>query len=73
MQNDNQSNTPPPNMRPRRLAAWLGLGLSKTYELMKAGEVDVFHVGRATLITGESAMAFRERLIAAERAARDAA
>ena len=39
MQNDNQSNTPPPNMRPRRLAAWLGLGLSKTYELMKADEV----------------------------------
>ncbi len=73
MQTDNPPLSPTPNMRPQQLAAWLGLGLSKTYELMKAGEVETFHIGRATLITGESATAFRDRMIEAERAARDAA
>ena len=67
MPNDNQT-TPPPNMRPKQLADWLGLGLSKTYQLMQAGEVDVFHIGRSTRITAESAMAFRDRMIEAEHA-----
>jgi len=58
-------------MRPAQFADWLGVRLSKVYQLIKAGEVEVFHIGRATLITGESALALRERLLTAEQAVRE--
>lgn len=40
----------------------IGIGRSKLYELIQAGEIDTVKVGRCTLITVESLKRFVERL-----------
>ena len=39
-------------------AAWIGLGLSYCYELMKAGKLKTFKIGRRRMVTRESLQAF---------------
>lgn len=44
--------------------AEIGLGRSKVYELIAAGEIEVVKVGRATLVPDSSLRAFADRLVA---------
>lgn len=46
-------------------AQMLGIGRSKLYELMGAGEIEVIKIGKATLIVAESLQRFVERQRAA--------
>jgi excisionase family DNA binding protein len=46
-------------------ANMLGIGRSKLYELISAGEVEVIKIGKATLIVVESLQRFVERRRAA--------
>jgi hypothetical protein len=42
----------------RKGARLMGIGLSKAYELMKAGELETFTVGRSRLITPQAMQNF---------------
>jgi hypothetical protein len=53
-------------VKPKQAAKIKGCGLSKIYKLMKTGELEVFHDGRATFITMRSIQARLERLLAQE-------
>ena len=44
------------------VARALGLGRSKTYELIAAGELEVVHIGRCARVPLDSAEAYVERL-----------
>jgi excisionase family DNA binding protein len=46
-------------------ANMLGIGRSKLYELISAGEIEVIKIGKATLIVVESLQRFVERRRAA--------
>ncbi|WP_036527562.1 helix-turn-helix domain-containing protein [Novosphingobium resinovorum] len=49
---------------PKEAFAMLSIGRTKGYELIAAGELEVFKIGRATRITVASILAFMERQIA---------
>ncbi|WP_083910032.1 helix-turn-helix domain-containing protein [Sphingomonas sp. LH128] len=49
---------------PKEAFAMLSIGRIKGYELIAAGEVEVFKIGRSTRITVASILAFMERQIA---------
>jgi len=51
----------PITVRIRRAVELTGIGRSKLYELIAAGEIDVVKVGSSTLVTFASLKAFIER------------
>jgi excisionase family DNA binding protein len=46
--------TPPLAVRVREATRMIGLGRTKLYELIKAGDLETVKIGRATLITMRS-------------------
>lgn len=54
---------------PKAAFTMLGVGVTKGYELINSGELDVFKVGRATRITTESIERFIASRIAEKKAA----
>jgi excisionase family DNA binding protein len=56
-------------LQPRDAFAAIGVGSTKGYELINAGELEVFKVGRATRITTASVKAFVARRVAEREAA----
>lgn len=54
---------------PREGFRALGVGATKGYELLNAGDLEHFKVGRATRITTESIKAFVARRVAEQRQA----
>lgn len=59
---------PPPTavLLPVRTAAqMLGIGRTKAYELIEAGELELVHIGRSALVPADSVHAFVRRLRAA--------
>jgi excisionase family DNA binding protein len=50
---------------PRQACELLSVGLTRLYQLMNAGELESFHIGRARRITTASISAYIERQIAA--------
>jgi excisionase family DNA binding protein len=57
--------TAPLAVRPAGAARMLGLGLSKLYELLRAGELSAYTVGRSRFITVASVREYVNRRIAA--------
>jgi excisionase family DNA binding protein len=57
--------TAPIAVRPAGAARMLGLGLSKLYELLRAGELKAYTVGRSRFITVASVRAYVDRRLAA--------
>jgi excisionase family DNA binding protein len=51
---------------PRRACELLSVGLTRLYELMNAGELDSFHIGRARRITTASISAYIDRNLIAK-------
>jgi excisionase family DNA binding protein len=56
-------------VRPREAAQMLGVGLTKLYELLDAGDLESFHIGRARRITTASLRRYIERQITATNGA----
>lgn len=56
-------------IRPKEAFAAIGVGVTKGYELLAAGELDSFTVGRARRITTASIEAYVARQIQFARAA----
>jgi excisionase family DNA binding protein len=52
---------------PRQACQLLSVGLTRLYELLKAGELDSLHVGRSRRVTVASIHAFIERQLATSR------
>lgn len=52
---------------PNQAFAMLSVGVTKGYELINAGELEVFKIGRATRITTESIRAFVVRQLEVNR------
>lgn len=59
----------PITVRPADGFAALGVGVTKGYELINAGDLKVIKIGRATRITVESIKAFVARQSAEQQAA----
>jgi excisionase family DNA binding protein len=53
----------PITVRPKDAFAALGIGVTKGYELINAGELETIKIGRATRITVTSVRALVERRI----------
>ncbi|HWV39251.1 MAG TPA: helix-turn-helix domain-containing protein [Vulgatibacter sp.] len=51
----------PVTQRPKQGAAYLGIGLSKLYALIREGEIPTFKLGTATLIATADLDAFAAR------------
>ena len=62
---DKLSGVEPIAVAPEKAFAMIGVGVTKGYELINAGEFEVFKIGRATRITVESVRRFVERQLAA--------
>ena len=56
-------------VRPKDAFAAIGVGVTKGYELIGSGELDVIKIGRATRITVKSINAMVARRIAEQRRA----
>lgn len=56
---------------PRLACQLLSVGLTRLYELLNAGELDSFHIGRARRITTASIRGFIARQIVASRSGTD--
>ena len=54
---------------PKVAFAAIGVGVTKGYELINAGELETYKVGRATRITTASIRAFVDRQVASHREA----
>ena len=54
---------------PKTAFAAIGVGVTKGYELIAAGELDTFKIGRATRITTESIRAYVARQLENQREA----
>lgn len=54
---------------PKSAFAAIGVGVTKGYELINAGELETFKIGRATRVTTESVKAYVARRIAAQQEA----
>jgi len=54
---------------PRAAFAAIGVGVTKGYELINSGELEVFKIGRATRVTTKSVEAFVEKRLAEREAA----
>jgi len=54
----------PITIRPKDAFAAIGVGVTKGYELINAGELTAFKLGRSTLITTESLKAFVAKRLA---------
>ena len=54
---------------PKDAFAAIGCGVTKGYELIAAGELDTFKIGRATRITTESIRAYVARQLETAKAA----
>lgn len=52
-------------LQPKAAFAAIGVGITKGYELINAGELTAFKVGRATRITTDSLKAFVAKRVAA--------
>ncbi len=50
-----------PLMTPVELQAWLGCGRTKVYELLQAGEIRSYRVGRLVRVRREDVEQFLER------------
>lgn len=59
----------PVTVRPKDAFAAIGVGVTKGYELIGSGELDVIKIGRATRITVESINAMVARRMAEQRRA----
>ena len=59
------NHTAPVAVRPAGAARMLGLGLSKLYELLRAGELSAYTVGRSRFITVASIREYVARRLAA--------
>ena len=53
---------------PKDAFAAIGVGITKGYELINAGELEIFKIGRATRVTTESVRAFVMRQLQKEAA-----
>jgi excisionase family DNA binding protein len=56
---------------PRLACQLLSVGLTRLYQLLNAGELDSFHIGRARRITTASIRGFVARQIVASRSGTD--
>lgn len=54
---------------PKQAFAAIGVGITKGYELIAAGDLETFKIGRATRITTESLRAYVARQLEAQREA----
>lgn len=54
---------------PKQAFAALGVGVTKGYELIAAGDLETFKIGRATRVTTESIRAYVARQLEAQREA----
>ena len=52
---------------PKQAFAALGVGVTKGYELIAAGDLETFKIGRATRVTTDSIRAYVARQIEAQR------
>jgi len=52
-------------VRPSQAAQMLGVGMTKLYELLDAGDLESFHIGRARRITTASISRYIERQLTA--------
>ena len=52
---------------PKQAFAAIGVGITKGYELIAAGDLETFKIGRATRITTESLRAYVARQLEAQR------
>jgi len=59
----------PVTVRPKDAFAAIGVGVTKGYELISSGELDVIKIGRATRITVASINAMVARRMAEQRQA----
>lgn len=59
----------PLSIPPKDAFAAIGVGVTKGYELINAGELEVFKIGRATRVTTASVRAFVTRRLAEHREA----
>jgi excisionase family DNA binding protein len=61
----NDDSSSPLAVPPRLACQLLSVGLTRLYELLNAGELDSFHIGRARRITTASIRAYIDRQLAA--------
>ncbi len=54
---------------PKQAFAAIGVGITKGYELIAAGDLETFKIGRATRVTTESLRAYVARQLEAQREA----
>ena len=54
---------------PKDAFAVIGVGVTKGYELIAAGDLETFKIGRATRITTKSIRAYVERQLASHKEA----
>jgi excisionase family DNA binding protein len=52
-------------VRPRQAAQMLGVGQTKLYELLNAGDLDSFHIGRSRRVTMASISRYIDRQLTA--------
>lgn len=62
-----ESFSKPLAVSPRAACKLLSIGLTRLYEIMNAGELDSFHVGRSRRVTVASIDRFIQRRLAASR------
>lgn len=55
-------------LRPKDAFAAIGVGVTKGYELINAGELETFKIGRSTRITAASLRSYVERQLMREAA-----
>lgn len=54
---------------PKQAFAAIGVGITKGYELIAAGDLETFKIGRATRVTTESLRSYVARQLEAQREA----
>ena len=59
----------PLGLPPKEAFAMIPVGITKGYELINAGELETFKVGRATRVTMSSVRAYVERRLSEQREA----
>lgn len=67
--NSKGSHMDPIAIPPKQAFAAIGVGITKGYELIAAGDLETFKIGRATRITTESLRAYVARQLEAQREA----